>query len=185
MTEPRSPHWIQTYTGIAFYPLDPRPEEVDIIDIAHALSMQCRYTGHVNKFYSVAEHCIYASHLVPAEYALVALLHDASEAYLSDIARPIKHTLAEYKTIEAKLEEAICARFRLPYPYPDIVKKVDTDLLFAERRTLFNRPAPFPWTDEREPPKLLIKGMHPREAERAFLARFNELTSISAVKPKE
>lgn len=175
MSEPRSPHWIQTHTGLAFYPLDPRPEEVDIEDIAHALSLQCRYTGHVNTFYSVAEHCVHASYLVPEEHALVALLHDASEAYLSDIARPVKHTLADYKRIEEGLERAVCTRFDLPYPYPDIVKKVDTDLLFAERRQLFDHPAPFLWTDEREAPNVNIRAWDWRTAKMHFLTRYYEL----------
>src|SRR5579885_2784587 len=82
--------WIQTYCGVAFYPLDPRPEEILIEDIAHALSMLCRFTGHVKRFYSVAQHCVYVSHRCDPKDALWGLLHDAAEAYLNDISRPVK-----------------------------------------------------------------------------------------------
>ena len=86
----RKGDWIQTFTGRAFYVLDPRPEDVDIEDIAHALSMQCRFAGHCREFYSVAQHSVTASWLVPPEDALWGLLHDAAEAYVVDLPRPIK-----------------------------------------------------------------------------------------------
>src|SRR5689334_14267678 len=90
----RTHDWIRTYTGRKFYLFDSGPEDVEIEDIAHALSMQCRYNGHVQRFYSVAEHSCYVSAIVAAEMgnakydinvALWALLHDASEAYLGDV----------------------------------------------------------------------------------------------------
>ena len=77
--------WIQTYTGRQFWPLDPRIEDIDIHDIAHALSHQCRYSGHCLRFYSVAEHSVLLSHHVAGEHMLWALLHDAWEAYLAAI----------------------------------------------------------------------------------------------------
>src|SRR6267378_1608096 len=83
--------WIVTYSGLQFYHLAPTPEMVCIEDIAHALSQTCRWTGHTKFHYSVAQHSIYCSFLVPAEHALAALLHDASEAYLGDMNRPLKH----------------------------------------------------------------------------------------------
>src|SRR5271170_7300011 len=83
--------WIQTYTGGVFHILDPQQNEIYIKDIAHALAMQCRFTGHVRKFYSIAEHCVLGSHIVPKKLALQFLLHDASEAYIADINRPLKH----------------------------------------------------------------------------------------------
>lgn len=105
------PHWIQTFLGKPFWPLSPRPEDIDIRDIAHALAMTCRFTGHSQKFYSVAEHSVRVSRIVPAQFALHGLLHDASEAYLCDLSRPIKHgsTLgAEYCRIEDNLMQAVC-----------------------------------------------------------------------------
>ena len=81
-----------TYTGKEFYPLDPNPADIDIKDIAHALSNCCRFAGHIKSFYSVAQHSVIVSELCEPENALAGLLHDASEAYLSDIARPVKYT---------------------------------------------------------------------------------------------
>lgn len=103
--------WIETHTGIKFYPLDPRPEEIDIKDIAHALSMVCRFNGHCSKFFSVAEHSMSVVDLVEDQYKLQALLHDASEAYISDIARPIKRFLSNYVDIEKKLQDVIYKKF--------------------------------------------------------------------------
>ena len=97
--------WIQTYTGGKFHLLAPRQEEINIVDIAHALSMMCRFTGHVRRFYSVSEHSWHASYLVPKQDALWALLHDASEAYMADMNRPLKHFTAigpAYLKVEKK-----------------------------------------------------------------------------------
>src|SRR4051812_6540197 len=82
--------WMQTISGKAFFPLDPRPADVDIQDIAHALAFQCRFGGHVKEFYSVAEHSVRVSLICAHEDAKWGLLHDATEAYLSDIVRPVK-----------------------------------------------------------------------------------------------
>ncbi|VTU01022.1 Uncharacterized protein OS=Fibrella aestuarina BUZ 2 GN=yfdR PE=4 SV=1 [Gemmataceae bacterium] len=89
----RKGDWIQTYSGRRFWPLDPRPGEVDILDISHALANTCRFTGHCKQFYSVAQHSVLASRVVKPEAALAALLHDAAEAYMGDIARPWKRFL--------------------------------------------------------------------------------------------
>ena len=89
-TDTSKPGWVQTVTGKAFYPLKPDPSLISIEDIAWALSMQCRFAGHVLHFYSVAEHCVYISNSVPMEDALWGLLHDATEAYLTDVPRPLK-----------------------------------------------------------------------------------------------
>src|SRR5258708_302056 len=90
MQKDRRGNWMQTYTGRAYWPADPRAEDVCIEDIAHALSLLCRYTGHCKRFYSVAEHSILISQVVPPEYAFFGLMHDAQEAYINDLARPIK-----------------------------------------------------------------------------------------------
>src|SRR5690349_636686 len=105
--------WMQTFTGRQFYPLDPRLDEIDPLDIAHALSMICRYGGHTKHFYSVAEHCLLMSHAVAPEYALWALLHDATEAYVGDMVRPLKHHMPDYRQIEDNLMEVIAERFGL------------------------------------------------------------------------
>jgi hypothetical protein len=105
--------WMQTYTGRAFWPLAPQADDIDPADIAHALSMLCRYGGHVERFYSVAEHCVLMSYAVPPGYALWALLHDATEAYMGDMVRPLKRSMPEYQAAEARLSAVICDRFGL------------------------------------------------------------------------
>jgi hypothetical protein len=166
---------IVTYTGRIFNPLDPSPDDIAIEDIAHALGNICRFTGHVREFYSVAQHSYLASQIVPAEHALTALLHDASEAYLSDVSRPIK-TQPEfgntYKRYEERLERAIADRFGLQWPWPSEVKRADEALLRTEQRDLM--------------PDLLrfegdyylfgtISGWTPGRAKAAFLSRYFEL----------
>jgi hypothetical protein len=88
--ETRLGNWMQTQFGNQFWPLDPRPEDFDIKEIASALGKACRYAGHCFGFYSVAEHSVLVSQIVPPEFALTALMHDATEAYLVDIPRPLK-----------------------------------------------------------------------------------------------
>lgn len=107
--------WIQTYTGKRFYPLEPDADLICIKDIAHSLSMQCRFNGHTAKFYSVAEHSVKLSRefFCGWHYKLAALLHDASEAYLSDIPRPIKHepSMWFYRVAEKNLQTMIFDKF--------------------------------------------------------------------------
>ena len=177
---------ITTFTGRVFSPLDPDPAKVNIIDIAHALSNLCRFTGHTRKFYSVAEHSVRASELLEdteglknrhrLKLPLWGLLHDASEAYLSDVARPIKMMEefgTPYKIIEDRLMRAIATRFELPWPMPDEVKLTDNVLLAAEQRDLM------PWPRRTEGPweyEETIWPWEPAFAKRRFLHRFEELT---------
>lgn len=167
--------WIQTYTGIAFWPMDPRPEEIDIRDIAHSLAHQCRYGGHSRGFYSVAEHCVLLSRVVPAELAFAALMHDAAEAYLVDVPRPIKNHLAGYREIEAGLERVILPRFGLEFPNPPLVMEMDTRILTDEREQVMATP-PGEWSTKGEPVGVTCMMWAPYDAEMAFMARFAELT---------
>jgi hypothetical protein len=131
--------WIQTYSGIQFWPLDPREEDILIEDIAHALSMQCRFGGHCHRFYSVAEHCCHVSDRCP-EFPLWGLLHDAAEAYLTDVIRPIKPYLTEYKGIEDHLMYHIANRFGLEHDMPYNVKVADLRILTTEVGQLLGPP---------------------------------------------
>lgn len=172
----RKGDWLQVYSGRQFWPLDARPEDVDIIDIAHSLSLQCRYAGHVKSFYSVAEHCLHVSRYVPQEFALIGLLHDASEAYLVDIPRPVKRFMPEYKVAEKALEAVIAERFGLQFPWPSDVMDIDNRILLDERAQLISAP-PIPWgVDGLEPAGVTVLGLSPKEAEEEFLGRFLELT---------
>lgn len=148
-----SQEWIQTHSGLRFYPLAPRVEDIRIEDIAWALPHICRFTGHTSRFYSVGEHSVHvASHVWHETHdlptTLSALLHDASEAYLCDIARPVKHTpeMRPYREAETRLEEAIASRFGLPRVMHPIIKHHDERALMTERRDLVPNAHMTGWT---------------------------------------
>ncbi|WP_448043765.1 phosphohydrolase [Bradyrhizobium liaoningense] len=168
----RKGDWMQTSRGKQFWPLDPRPEEVDILDIAGALSKLCRYGGQCLQFYSVAEHCVHVADYAPAKQALMTLLHDASEAYLSDVIRPIKSHLTNYLDIEANLERCIAERFGLSYPWSADVKRLDTAIL-ADERDQAMAPPPVPWPQTTEPPLgVTLQFWTPKRARAEFLLAF-------------
>lgn len=128
--------WIETASGIKFEFLNPKPEMISIEDIAHALAHQCRFNGHVSKFYSVAEHSVECSSLVPDRYKLQALLHDASEAYITDIASPVKQYLSNYKELENVVMTAIANKFEFEWPLSEETKQADLIMLSEEARCL-------------------------------------------------
>ncbi len=136
--------WIHTYTSKKVHPLDPDPDTLCIEDIAHALSLQCRFTGHSKYFYSVGSHSLLVSLLVnqmegtTQQDELWGLLHDASEAYLIDVARPVKHTDAfwSYRVAEQQLMEVICSKWGLPKEMPAAVHEADQMALSIEAHQL-------------------------------------------------
>lgn len=168
--------YIETFTGIAFYPLDPLPEEIDIRDIAHSLAMQCRFTGHTKSFYSVAQHSVNVATLLQEDgydkkHVLAGLLHDASEAYLTDIARPVKPYLINYHEIEAEVQAMIYRKYGLEGVDPYHVKKYDDICLHIEGRALMpNRTG---WARE-ETRDIDLSCYMPAVMERIFLATFEE-----------
>ena len=177
--------WIQTYTNKRFHILEPQQEDICIEDIAHALSLQCRFTGHTKFHYSVAQHAYYASIIVPPEFAFEALMHDASEAYIGDMSRPLKHFTtagAEYLKVEANIEAAIACKFGLPLVMSAAVKKADNMMLYAEKKVLM---AEMEWTtkwaDTEEAANVRIVEFTPKTAERLFLRRFNQLINPEMV----
>lgn len=174
---PRQGDWMQTYTGRQFWPLDPEPAEIDILDIAHSLSMQCRYAGHCRNFYSVAEHCVLLSLAVEPEHAFWALMHDASEAYLVDIPRPVKPALVNYRNVEDRMMLAICARFGLAPDMPRAVKEADNRILADEAAQNMSRP-PVPWADTGAPLGVTLQFWTPAKAQDQFMARFREVAYI-------
>lgn len=175
MEQERLTDWMQIYSGRAFYPLEPREEDIDIVDIAHALSRQCRYAGHIEQeHYSVAEHCVLISLALPEEYALAGLLHDAAEAYLVDVPRPIKSSLHGYTACEATLERVVFEKFGLSLPMPAIVKEYDTRILHDEQKVLMKSP-PMPWNIPGGPLGVEIHCWSADIAKQMFLMRFDEL----------
>jgi len=137
--------WIQTFSGKKFYPLEPDMEDIHIVDIAKALSHICRFNGHCNRFYSVAEHslsCLGLARHMGYSYAdrYACLMHDAAEAYLSDVVRPVKRFLQGYAFYEYQLEEMIFKKYGITYPFGEKLHKVDNIMLATERRDLFHEP---------------------------------------------
>jgi len=172
----RNGDWMQTYTGKAFWPFDPRPDEVCIEDIAHALSLLCRYGGHCKHFYSVAQHSIYVSDLCLNRNKLWGLLHDATEAYLVDLPRPIKWHLPEYRAIEERLQIVIAEKFDLCLTMPIEVKRIDNAILACERDQIMAKP-PYDWqVDIAFKVEVSINQWSPEHAEREFIKTFRKLT---------
>lgn len=182
MSERSSTTWIQTYTGRRFWPLAARPHEVSIHDIAHALSNLCRFTGHTEAFYSVAQHSVLVSQVVPPADALWGLLHDAAEAYINDLNRPVKHSagLGTYRVIEQSLSRVIAQRFGLSPEIPGSVREADDRMLWTERRDLL-KPREFEdWCSRGvyEPYPFRITPLGPVEAKQAFIRRYLELRGV-------
>lgn len=173
--------FIRTFTGKYFWPLEPKVEDVDIKDIAHALANQCRWTGHVREFYSVAQHSVLVANNLPVRFALEGLLHDATEAYLVDLARPVKHApgLGEiYRAVEEKLDAVIREKFGLPATVSPAVKEIDNVLLWTEKRDFMEGD----WTERLAgEPKLLkwkIVPWVPKVAEEIFLGQFAAYSEV-------
>lgn len=143
-----TPDCIRTYRGIYMNVFEPTPEMINIQDIAHSLSQQPRFSGHLPVFYSVAQHCVMMSEKMHDSHKLAALLHDASEAYLLDIASPIKKRIQGYKDIENGLMFVIAKHFGFEYPLHEKVKEVDEYMLQWEWHVLMLRKShPFPYID--------------------------------------
>lgn len=176
---------IVTYTGALINPLDPDPEQIRLRDIAHALSQACRFTGHTRIPYFVAQHSVIVSDLVPPENALVGLMHDASEAYLSDIASPVKQQPAfgdVYKAAEERLMHAIAARFGFEWPPPDTVKRADMIALRTEQRDLMPMSydlAEYTDRDGEFLPRTILPWTSDM-AEAVFVATFDRLARVAA-----
>jgi uncharacterized protein len=140
--------WIETYTGRKFFPLDPRPEDIELEDIAHALSNKCRYNGHCKTFYSVAQHTVLGLDIMEKEgYDTITMihfaLHDSAEAYLPDVSRPIKPYIKignkTFEEVEEEILVAVRTRFCIPEPTQQqnkLVKHIDTKILFHEANYL-------------------------------------------------
>lgn len=178
--------WMQTFTGQMFDLLDPRAHMVKIDDIAHGLGFECRYNGHTDSFYSVAQHSILVErevrrrmhgYLHIEELCLVALLHDAHEAYIKDITRPLKSLLSGYGEIANRVQRAIDERFNLRDleetlgDAVKVIKAVDFAILKVERDALMKEP-PIMWDvddiDDAEIAKISIQPWDPMRAVKIY-----------------
>lgn len=171
--------WFITYSGQAMEVYAPRPEQIFLKDIAHHLAHICRFGGAVATFYSVADHSVYVSKLVPQHLAKKALLHDAAEAYLGDVIKPLKNCLEEYERIEAIWEACIAKRFGLDSLKDPLIKRADIMAVQAERRDLLKSDGNRPWNanTDRFPPAEARCSLHgcPRAARFAFIERAKEV----------
>jgi 5'-deoxynucleotidase YfbR-like HD superfamily hydrolase len=165
-------------SGATFDFLDPWASDFTIDDIAHGLSQTCRYAGQCRSFYSVAEHSILVSRLVPQEYALEGLLHDATEAFIGDITRPLKQMLPDFKAIEARVEEAIATRFGFKPDYKAAIKPVDLQVLAAEQMQIMPAGcADWAEKDNVVPADIAVESLDPVSAKAEFLARLAEISA--------
>lgn len=159
--------WMHTFSGTQFYPMDPRPEDIHIQDVAHHLAFQNRYNGATIEPYSVAEHSFWCSHLCAPKFAKEALLHDLAEAYLGDVTRPVKiacgrNFQSAYGNLERLILQAAAERFRFRYPFPQEVIDSDNYVLESELVHIEAREPVGLWPD-------------PKDAMKQFLKRFHEL----------
>lgn len=187
--------WILTRSGRKFDLVSPTADMVDPTDIAHSLSMQCRFNGHTRQFYSVAQHCALTATILeqegrPLEEQLAALLHDATEAYVGDLVRPLKEGMREfyecqnleslYDAVERRVWIAICQRFDLDLVLPDSVKHADLVALATEKRDLMPaHPEPWPCLVGIEPLAQFIDPWQPSQAAIHYHGRLLELLATT------
>jgi hypothetical protein len=168
--------WIQTFSGRAFHLKEPRVDDIDILDIAHSLAHQCRYGGHSRRFYSVAEHCILLSQVASVPNKFAALMHDASEAYLLDIPRPLKPLLTGYQDIERVVMNRIAIKFGFAFPLADEVKMLDAAIVSDEReQNMMPMIVDETWGDLPSALGVNLRFWQPAEASERFLDAFYAL----------
>lgn len=205
--------WMQTATGRAFFLDDPSAVDIDIRDIAQALSHLCRFGGHVNTFYSVAQHSLLVSDIAVRLYqqrggflfngparqvALAGLLHDAAEAYVGDVVAPLKRILPDYGRIERKIADTVAARFDVGHilgsgvgvsALRDAVHDADMIALATEKRDIVHPVAPFQWIELPAPLPEPITPWSALRARERFLSRFfallNDIAARKTSVPRE
>lgn len=179
--------WIQTHHGHRFEYQNTDPRHFFIGDIAHSLSLLCRFNGHTKKFYSVAEHSVWVSHMVSPENALAALMHDAAEAYISDVPSPLKRLLGktgqELKNKELEYQRLMGERFGYdPYMNGEITQ-ADLEMLLIEKQQAMLHALEWGWErdfefilHDRLPYNIELAFWSPDESSERFLRRFRYLT---------
>jgi hypothetical protein len=176
--------YIETASGTAFHFDDPPAEEILIDDVAHALSHICRFNGHTQRFYSVAEHSLLIARWLerqghPPLVCYTGLLHDAAEAYINDLPRPIKYAMPEYRAMEKTIELAVAVRFGTTYPVPPVIKEADARIILDERRSVMNPRSRNKWVvDDLEPLGVMVVGWEPGVAKSHFLNEYHRLSGI-------
>ncbi|MEG3159360.1 hypothetical protein U1763_02485 [Sphingomonas sp. LB2R24] len=171
---------IMLASGRVFDFLDPHGSDFTIEDVAHGLAHVCRYAGQCRAFYSVAEHSMLVSD-VTVDHPYEALLHDAAEAFIGDVTRPLKQLLPEYKVIEANVEDAVSKRFGMSDGYRAAVKAADLSVLAAEQAQVM-APGTNSWAAEAGivPAAVRVRYLNPDDAKREFLDRYERLRHMSS-----
>ena len=166
--------FVHTHTGKKFHFLNPHPDEICIEDIAHSLSLKCRFNGHTSSFYSVAQHCIQMSYWEKVHQKWL-LFHDAAEAYIGDISTPVKQQFPEIWKIEDQILHVLAKKYNLTIPIPyDWIQKVDQRMLATEKRDILLHN--FKWAFELpEPYEHAIIPVKSRMIEKMFFNRVKEL----------
>lgn len=168
--------YVSTYLGNRFYPLRPQIDQVAIEDIAHGLAYQCRFNGQTREFYSIAQHSLIVAALVPPPLRLAALLHDAAEAYLGDMVKPLKVLLPEFARLEEQVTELIAQAFQIDFSDYAPIKRADLVALATEKRDLMPHSTErWAYLDDIAPLPDAIVAMGPAHAKEQFLAEFARL----------
>lgn len=181
MEQHKTSDWMQTHSGRRVYPLELEPDMICLADIAASLAKQCRFSGHCRQFYSVAEHSIRMTQVFPQNAPLQrwALMHDAAEAYLSDVTRPIKRrvhvvvrdAVRTFSDVEHEILDMIATRYGLQQPMPKAeIEYGDMVMLATERRDLLHSTEDSWCCDGHEPLPQKIEPRGPEVAEADFLA---------------
>lgn len=174
--------WIQTFTGKQFYPHEPTADMICIEDIAHGLSNVCRYTGQCPTFYSVGHHSLIVANIIykrtnDVKLTLEALLHDASEAYLCDIPKPLKILLPDYQKIEDNVSKVIYDKYNIKYPLNPSIKVADIEILAKEHEDLIENiyDLSFEYKAPEELKTVAIQSIYSEDIELIFKTVFNDL----------
>jgi hypothetical protein len=173
--------YILTHSGVKFILRSSGVDGFKLGDIAHSLSMQCRYTGHTKLFYSVAEHCVLMSRYVEdPDCKIVALYHDAVEAYVGDLATPLKQCLPEYKVIEEEVEQRLFTwlGYNPPPRVKKLVKMLDTRIMLRERNVLL--PDRGHWIEDEvvTPLDIDIECWSPARAKKEYLKQADKMMTL-------
>jgi len=174
---------ILLHSGNYFDFLSPETSQFTIEDIAHGLSNTCRFVGQCGEFYSVAQHSIQVSAHLPPEHAYAGLMHDAAEAFIGDVSKPLKDLLPEYRAIEKHVEAAVFTRFDVLQPMPPDVKRMDIAMLATEQRLLMANRDDWDYTRGHDALPIDIHPMSPKVAKAVFLARYRMLRSSTPAEP--
>lgn len=170
---------ILTTDGAYFDFLAPDPTVITLNAVARGLANICRFGGQCRSFYSVAEHSVHVSHAVPPEHARWALLHDAAEAFIGDMVKPLKMMLGDYQAVEERVEAAVAEAFGLDGPMPEAVKAADRAMLRVEQQAVMGNRDDWAWTEEWDIARFgrmpVVAGFLPDRAYRLFVGRAQDI----------